>query len=228
MWIKICANTNLNDALLAAELGASAVGFVFAPSPRQITPAEVRSFGQELPEVVERIGVFQTQVAQDIIRTVETANLTGIQLHGNFDIGLIQTLGQSLADRISITQTLHWSDLPGNLSPLELLREQLRAVRREPWVSRILVDSQIGTARGGTGVPYDWNSASALRGDLGHLKLIVAGGLRPENVGDAIRILSPWGVDVASGVERSPGEKNSEKVAAFIRNASVTPCQEQA
>lgn len=227
MWIKICANTNLEDTLLAAAAGANAVGFVFAPSPRQITPALVRSISHKLPEIVERIGVFQTQVADDVIQTVESANLTGVQLHGNFDIRLIQKLGRSLTDRISITQTLHWNDVPGSLSPLELLKEQLRAIRREPWVSRVLVDSQTGTAKGGTGVTYDWTSAKGIREDLGHLKLIVAGGLCPENVGDAIRILTPWGVDVASGVERAPGQKNSEKVAAFIRNASAIPCREQ-
>ncbi len=227
MWVKICANTSFDDALLAAKSGASAIGFVFAPSPRQVTPSQARTFSQGLPEEIERIGVFQTQNAQEVILAVETASLTGVQLHGNLDLQLIQTLQRRFADRISLIQTLHWSDRSGALSPFESLREQLGLVRRERSISRVLIDSQVGSVRGGSGVPFDWSSAAALREELGDVKLIIAGGLRPENVQDAIRILSPWGVDVASGVELSPGRKDPEKVTAFIKKASLRPYHER-
>ncbi len=221
MWIKVCANTNLEDARLAADLGADAVGFVFAASSRQVTPTAVGCITPHLPAAVERIGVFDSHDAAQIVRTVEQAGLTGVQLHGSLDIDLIEQLVDTFGDRISIIQVLHWDISPNAPSPSEALVEQLRWLDVHPSVQRVLVDSRIGGASGGTGLSFDWNAAAeTLRAELGDRRLIVAGGLRTENVAEAIQRLHPWGVDVATGVERSPGRKDPEKLEAFLRKAS--------
>jgi phosphoribosylanthranilate isomerase len=101
-----------------------------------------------------------------------------------------------------------------------VLARQLRGISEDGVAERVLVDSKVGAAIGGTGVTFDWDASREVLADAGAgVKLIVAGGLRPENVGDAIRRLKPWGVDVASGVELKPGSKDSVKVGDFIRNA---------
>ena len=218
MWAKVCANTNLEDALLAANLGADAVGFVFAPSSRQVTPDLVAGITSHLPPSVERIGVFDSHDSAAIVQAAREAGLTGIQLHGSLDLDLIQQIKNALGLGTIIIQTLHWdNDIP---FPLETLQRQLHTLDSRPYVQRILIDSRIGTASGGTGITFDWAAASGLFHDeLGDRQLIVAGGLRPENVGEAIRRLDPWGVDVATGVERFPGKKDPEKLKAFLGKA---------
>jgi phosphoribosylanthranilate isomerase len=216
MWIKICANTTLDDALQAARLGADAVGFVFAPSARRVTAEQVAAITPHLPGPIERIGVFATQDEDEIAGTVRRAGLSGLQLHGGFDLALSARLRARLGDGFVIVQTLHWT---ADTDAAELAR-QLREIAAAGVVDRVLVDSQVGAALGGTGVSFDWAEASEVfSADFGRLKLIVAGGLRPENVAQAIETLGPWGVDVASGVEAAPGRKDPEKLAAFIRNA---------
>ena len=221
MWIKICANTNLEDALLAAELGAHAVGFVFAPSPRRVTAAQVAAITPHLPAGIEKVGVFDTHTPDEILQTVDAAGLTGIQLHRTFDSALSHALHQALADRVTLTQTIHWDATPGAPDPAAAIERQLRLVRAESSIDRVLIDSRFGAATGGTGIPFDWQSAAdVLSAHLGDLKLIVAGGLRPDNVEEAIHRLNPWGVDVASGVELSAGKKDPQKLEAFIKKAS--------
>lgn len=220
MWIKICANTNLDDARLAADLGAQAVGFVFAPSPRQVTPAQAAAITRHLPGV-ERIGVFVTQSAEEIAQAVQEAGLTGVQLHSRLNRDLVRRLRAIFAGRITLTQVVHWDATPDAPPPGAFLREQLLAIRDEPGIERVLIDSQLGAATGGTGMNFDWNAAAdILKTELGDLKLIIAGGLRPANIAEAIQRLQPWGVDVASGVEASPGKKDPEKLEAFITKAS--------
>ncbi len=222
MWIKVCANTNPDDARLAADLGADAIGLVFAKSTRQVTPAQARTITQALPARVERIGVFDTQRADEIARAVDQASLTGAQLHGGLDLELVRRLHAAFGDRLTLTQTIHWDTAPGAPSPAVSLQHQLRQIRNEPGIDRVLVDSRAGAATGGTGIPFDWYGAvQILRAELDHLKLIVAGGLRAENVSAAIGTLSPWGVDVATGVEASPGKKDPKKLEAFIKKASL-------
>ncbi len=221
MWIKICANTNVEDALLAAKLGADALGFVFASSSRRVTPEQAGSITEQLPTDVERIGVFDTHDAEEIVRTAEQARLTGVQLHGGFDSGLIRRLADAFGSSIQITQTLHWDTAGAAPTTADALRVALRELRQEQAVERVLIDSRVGSATGGTGVPFDWKrAAQVLREELGSLRLIVAGGLNPENVAEAIRSLEPWGVDVASGVERAPGKKDPKKLEAFFTKAS--------
>ena len=219
MWVKICANTNLEDAKLASELGADAVGFVFAPSKRQMTAKQVADIVPQLPRAIEKVGVFGTHSLHEIVATVRTAGLTGVQLHGGPDLELARRLRVDLGDGVTIIQTLLWvvDGGPGNA---EEVGAQLRSVAGEPAIDRVLVDSKIGGSGGGSGVSFNWNAArDALAGSQS--RLIVAGGLRPENVADAIAELSPWGVDVASGVEAEPGRKDLDKLRRFLRNARM-------
>jgi len=216
MWIKICANTNLEDAALAAELGADAVGFVFAAGKRQVTAAQVSAITPHLPAGVERVGVFDSRDAEEIAGVVTEAGLTTVQLHGGLDEGLVGRLAERFAGRVRITQTLHW--VVGADGGAERLAEEMERVAELGVVDRVLVDSKVGG--GGTGVAFDWAAARAVfAGAPAGMRLIVAGGLRAENVAEAIAGLRPWGVDVASGVEASPGRKDPVRLARFIQNA---------
>jgi phosphoribosylanthranilate isomerase len=218
MWIKICANTNLDDAQLAAELGADAVGFVFAPSKRHVTAAQVARITPHLPDTVERIGVFPALEAEEIARTVEEAGLSAVQLHGGVSLTLQRQLHKIFGDRVKLIQTVHWQ--VDAVASAAAIAQQLSEIAAEGLVDRVLIDSKVGSATGGTGISFDWNAARATLAEAGaRLRLIVAGGLHQDNVADAILRLSPWGVDVASGVEEVPGRKSPEKLSAFIRAA---------
>jgi len=222
MWIKICANTNLEDAQLAAELGADAVGFVFGPSTRQVTAAEVARITPHLPEGLECVGVFPALEAQQIAGIAQECGLTTVQLHGGLNLELVRQLDEIFNGQVKLIQTVHWQ-VDADASNAAVVAEQLRQIDADGLIGRVLIDAKVGPALGGTGVSFDWDAARATLAEAGTgLKLIVAGGLRPENVADAIRRLNPWGVDVASGVEQSPGRKSPEKLAAFIR-ASRNP-----
>ncbi len=223
MWIKICANTNLDDAQLAAQLGADAVGFVFAPSSRRVTPAEVARITPHLPKHVERIGVFPALEAEQIARAALVAHLDTVQLHSRLDLDLLLRLHTLLPNGVKIIQTVHWAvEASGDTetgSAVEVA-SQLRSLAGGSLADRVLIDSKLGQHPGGTGIAFDWSAARAVLSEAGEdLKLIVAGGLRPQNVAEAIAGLSPWGVDVASGVEASPGRKSPERLAAFIAAA---------
>ena len=219
MWIKICANTNLEDAKLAAELGADALGFVFAPSPRRVTSAEVAKITPHLPSAVERVGVFHAVDAYEIARAVHEAGLTAVQLHSGVDFALLHRLHKLFAGQVSLIQTLHWQ-VDADAASAVIVASELRKIAADGLVDRVLIDSKVGAALGGTGVSFDWDTARIIFAEAAPgLKLIVAGGLRPENVAEAIQELNPWGVDVASGVEAVPGRKSPEKLAAFIRKA---------
>ena len=226
MWIKICGNTNLEDASLAAQLGADAVGFVFAPSPRQVTPAQVAAITPHLPAHVERVGVFHSRDAGQIASIARDAGLTAVQLHGALDEALAQQLAERFAGSIRIIQTLHWpvgnpsphdASSPAAESPAAQLTAQIERIAHLDLADRILIDSKVGAATGGTGVPFDWTAARALFSSAPNL--IVAGGLTPENVAHAIAQLSPWGVNVSSGIESSPGRKDHALLARFIQSA---------
>jgi len=219
MWIKICANTSLEDAQLAVALGADALGFVFAPSKRRVTAEQVARITPHLPSAVERVGVFHSLDADEITTTVRAAGLNAVQLHGGVDPTLARRLREIFGGEIKIIQTVHWvADADG--ANASAIAKQLDRIAREGIADRVLIDSKVGTAIGGTGVAFDWEKARVtLAQHAGDLKLIVAGGLRAENVAEAIARLAPWGVDVASGVEAEPGRKDPDKLAAFIKNS---------
>jgi phosphoribosylanthranilate isomerase len=223
MWVKICGNTNLEDAALAAQLGADAVGFVFAASKRQVTAEQVAAITPHLPASVERVGVFHSRDAEEIARNASEAGLTAVQLHGGLDEPLIEVLVKRFADQVRIIQTLHWTVDAGSPESAALLAGQIARVTAMGTVDRILIDSRVGPAGGGTGVAFDWAAAKSIfAATPGGASLIVAGGLRPENVAKAIAQLGPWGVDVSSGVEASPCRKSPKKLAQFIENARGT------
>ena len=218
MWIKICATTSLEDAQLAASLGADAVGFIFAPSPRQVTTEQVAHITQHLPEGIECVGVFPSLPAAEIAATAQESGLTAVQLHGGLSHELIRQLDSIFNGQVSLIQTVHW-DIH-SATGAATVAQHLREIAAEGIVGRVLIDSKVGAATGGTGVPFDWNAARTTLAEAAKdLKLIVAGGLRPDNVADAIQHLNPWGVDVTTGVEESPGRKSPEKLAAFLRAA---------
>jgi phosphoribosylanthranilate isomerase len=219
MWIKICANTSLDDAQLAAELGADAVGFVFASSERRVTAAEVARITPHLPEGLECVGVFPALQAKEIADAAQESGLTTVQLHGGLNLELVRQLDEIFNGQVKLIQTVHWQIDNGDVSAA-LVAQQLREIAAEGLVDRVLIDSKTSSASGGTGVTFDWDAARTTFAEAGTgLKLIVAGGLHQENVAEAIRRLNPWGIDVASGVEQSPGRKSPEKLSAFIRAA---------
>jgi phosphoribosylanthranilate isomerase len=209
LWIKVCANTSLEDARLAVEAGADAVGFVFAPSPRQVTVTEVAGIAPHLPDTVEKIGVFVDAPLDEIYATVRACGLTGVQLHSEAGPELPAKLRERLGPALRILRVVHFGARAA---------ERVAQLAQDPQVSAVLVDSRTAKAVGGTGVTFDWAAARAtVFGEAGRkLKLIAAGGLTPANVAAAIATLHPWGVDVASGVESSPGRKDAAKVAEFI------------
>jgi phosphoribosylanthranilate isomerase len=224
MWVKICGNTNLDDAALAAQLGADAVGFVFAASKRQVTPAQVAAIAPHLPHAVERVGVFDSHNADEIAGAALEAGLTAVQLHGGLDERLLERLREKLAARVRIIQTLHWA-MDGADDNRTALTTQIKRVAELGPADRVLIDSKLGAASGGTGVAFDWARArDVFAAAPSAIRLIAAGGLRPENVAGAIAQLAPWGVDVVSGVEASPGQKDPALLARFIQNArAATP-----
>lgn len=215
MWVKICGNTNLEDAAVAADLGADAVGFVFAESKRQVTAAQVAAIAPHLPPGVERVGVFCRHSADEIAETVRQAGLTAVQLHGGLDNGLSERLAEKFAGTVRMIQTLHWHvTLKDNVGHLV---RQIEHIAAAGITDRILIDSKVGAATGGTGVSFDWAAAqSVFASASAGMRLILAGGLKPDNLAQALAQLHPWGVDVASGVEESPGRKDPALVKRFI------------
>jgi phosphoribosylanthranilate isomerase len=214
MWIKICGNTSLEDARFAAESGAHAVGFVFAPSPRQVEPILVSKITPQLPPQLEKYGVFADAGFDEIVSTVAECNLTGVQIHRSSDTSLPSRLRRHFSRRISILRVLHYKDHGS------IFDQELSELGGNDALDGVLVDSSTKRAVGGTGITFNWLQArnSFLRA-APHLRLIAAGGLSPENVKQAIQTLRPWGVDVVSGVESAPGKKDPAKVQAFIRSA---------
>lgn len=216
MWIKVCANTTLEDAHLAVDAGADAVGFVFAPSPRRVTVEQVCAITPGLPAEIEKYGVFVDAGVDEIISAVESCGLTGVQLHSATP-RIAFELRQHFASKLSIIRVLHFN--------ADLL-QQLENLRTDAATDAVLVDSRTATAVGGTGIAYNWQSArTSFSREGDSLRLIAAGGLKPENVAEAILTLEPWGVDVASGVESSPGRKDPQRVREFVMRARAAAKQ---
>ncbi len=196
MFVKICGITNVKDALDAIELGADAVGFLFTESPRKISVSKASEIVKQLPANFLTIGVFRDQEAREVIDTVREVGLLGAQMHGR----------ESVAEVAEVIEHVRWvakSVIAGS-------QEALKA--DEFGTSMILVDS----AHPGTGTSYDLNLLQQIPKAL---RLILSGGLTVTNVGESIKVVSPWGVDVSSGVETSPGVKDRTKMRDFIKNA---------
>jgi phosphoribosylanthranilate isomerase len=216
LWIKVCGNTSLEDALLAVNAGADALGFVFAPSPRRVTVAQVAEIVPHLPLAVEKIGVFVDAALDEIYVTVRACGLTGVQLHSEAGPDLPQKLRERLGPQLRILRVVHFDDRAA-----ASIMEQIAVHASNPHIHAVLVDSRTATAVGGTGVAFDWELASKtlFQDTEAGKRLIAAGGLSPLNVAEAIATLHPWGVDVASGVEAAPGKKDPVKVREFVTRA---------
>jgi len=214
LWIKICGNTSLEDATLAAEAGADALGFIFAPSPRRVTREQVANIVPNLPAAVEKIGVFVDATLEEIEAIVSACRLTGVQLHFEASAGLPGQLRQRLGADLRILGVVRY---PARGSVGEML--EFASPFLDNHVDAVLVDSYSLTTRGGTGQVFDWGLAAVTLFADSRKPKVAAGGLTPENVAEAVHILKPWGVDVVSGVESALGRKDPEKVRAFMAQA---------
>jgi len=211
-WVKICGITNLEDALTAIDAGADALGFVFyEKSPRKADPEKTREITAKLPANVERVGVFVDADPEHIRAVVSEAGLTAVQLHRK---SMLRVWEDALQDMQSVGVSRFIPVVPGNLLKKGGVHIENR-IREK--IFAFMLDSPSNSAVGGTGTTFDWETTQDLVQALGSLvPVIVAGGLTPANVGAAMRILKPWGVDVASGVEAAPGKKDPQRVRAFI------------
>ena len=212
LWIKICGNTSLEDAMMAVLAGADAVGFVFAPSPRRVTVEQVAAIVPHLPASVEKIGVFVDASLDEIVAAVEACGLTGVQLHFAAAPETPAQLRARLGAEVRILRVVHFGADAA---------EQAAVIAQNPHVDAVLVDSRTTLAEGGTGVAFDWAEARLrlFQNLEARKRFIAAGGLTPANVAEAIVMLRPWGVDAVSGVEAGSGRKDPAKVRAFMTNA---------
>ncbi|MEZ2347178.1 phosphoribosylanthranilate isomerase [Terriglobus sp. RCC_193] len=220
MWVKICGNTRLEDCQRAVELGVDALGFIFAHGKRLVTAEHVRTITSQLPSHVATFGVFTQRDPEFILRTAEAAGITGIQIHGAFDAALASALRLRFpkSDAPRLIQVVHWDvDEPAELQQ-ERLRAELSALADSNLVDAALMDSRTKQGSGGTGVTFDWGAAASVVQEA-PLPVIAAGGLRPENVAEAVRVLRPWGVDISSGVESAPGVKDAARMQQFVHAA---------
>lgn len=201
MFVKICGTTSEEDGLLAVALGADAVGFIFAPSPRRVTPAVARDIASRLPAEVLTVGVFRDEAPEQVVKVVNGMGLGAAQLHG------VETPAQArwVAERVPMVIKAFAGGDPK------------LADARDYGASVVMVDAPSP----GSGQVYDWRLTDGVPPGC---KLLLAGGLDAANVAEAIAQTSAWGVDVVTGVESEPGQKDPAKLRAFITAAkAATP-----
>lgn len=195
--VKICGITNIEDALSAVELGADALGFVFAPSPRQVTHEKAKEIIKKLPPWISTVGVFVNEKPERILQM----DLDWIQLHGEESPDYCRELGRKIVKTIRVKEKSSLEKIP------------------EYSVAGILLDTYDPALSGGTGKGFNWDLAIEAK-KFGK-PIILAGGLNPENVAEAIKRVQPYGVDISSGVESSPGKKDYEKMKQFIISVQI-------
>ena len=199
-WVKICGITSVEDARAAASAGADAVGLVFAGTKRRLSPRDAGTIVRMLPARIQTVGVFMDEDPETLRRLARELGLDFVQLHGSESPETCDGLPVKTIKRFPV----------GPADSRETVEQRMNRYR----VFASLLDPGAGD-----GVPFDWTVAQGLSG-----RLIVAGGLTPDNVGSAVRTLNPFGVDVSSGVESGPGKKDPAKMRRFIeevRCASV-------
>ena len=198
MFLKVCGITRLTDALHATQHGATALGFVFWPhSPRYVTPERAAEIIAELPATTMAVGVFVNEAVDGIRSVVAKTGISAVQLHGDETADYAEALGWPVLRSVTVDD----ADATCASWPVD---------------TTFLLDAADPVRRGGTGDTVDWREAADVA--RAH-RIVLAGGLTPANVGDAIAIVRPFGVDVSSGVEEAPGVKNFDKVARFLENA---------
>ena len=233
MFVKICGTTNLVDAELAVELGAGAVGFIFAPSKRRVTVEEAAAMTRFLPLNVERVGVFTEMDIGEIARTVRAAGLGAVQMHWAYDADRIAALREALGAAVKLWQVVGVEVEPADEeAAARVFVRHLRAAMLDARLSVVLLDTVKGGASGGMGKAFSWwgvqstlkAARMAARQDeetRGEVlpRIVLAGGLTAENVREAMAAIRPSGVDVVSGVEARPGVKSEERMRAFLEAA---------
>ena len=198
--VKICGITNLEDALTAVEAGADALGFVFyAASPRHIFPEQATRIISQLPPFVQTVGLFVNEEATAVNEVAALCRLDLVQLHGDESADYCQQISRRVLKAFRVR----------SLTCLDPIKDYR--------VAGYLLDTFSPSFYGGTGTSFNWEIAT--EAVKRHQRIILAGGLTPDNVAEAIRQVGPYGVDVSSGVEAGPGKKDREKVREFIRNA---------
>jgi len=204
--VKFCGMTRAEDVLEGARLGASFVGVIFAGGPRQVTVEEAESILRAAPTSVKRVGVFGSQHANEIAEVAKRLRLDVVQLHVGADAKRVADVRMHFGGEVWSVVSVEGSALPSGLAALFATADA------------VLLDSRVRGKLGGTGVPVPWSEiATALekaRGNVG--RLVLAGGLRPENVAEAIDALHPDVVDVSSGIEVSPGRKDHTRMRSFM------------
>ncbi len=201
--VKICGITRLSDAEKAVELGADALGFVFAKSPRQITPQKARRITQKISPFVKTVGVFVNENPAKILEIRDFCHLDLIQLHGNEPVSHCVELG---------TEVIKAFRIQGEASLLEIpdFRDHVRA---------ILLDTYQKGSNGGTGKIFDWRLAVKAK-ETG-IPVVLSGGLGPRNIEKALAEVHPFAVDISSGIEESPGAKNHEQMRILMDRISA-------
>jgi phosphoribosylanthranilate isomerase len=200
--VKVCGITNAEDALAAVELGADALGFVFAPSPRQVTRQQVADIVAKLPPFVCKVGVFADSSLQEVAETLQSCGLDLAQLHGSESPGFCQAL------------------FPRVIKAFRVKDESVLDLLPRYKASAYLLDSYHEALKGGTGQSFNWEIARKARR---YGRIVLSGGLTPENVRQAITEVQPFAIDVSSGVESRPGVKDHAKLRAFLEAAKSTP-----
>ncbi len=210
IWVKICATTNLPDAQASLAAGADALGFIFAPSSRQIGIEQAAEIISSLTDDIDRIGVFVNQTPAQVAEVAKQAGLTGVQLHGDEPADQMEQYRRAVGQR-KIIKTLQAREL---LNSPDTLNGYLQS---RQVIDSILLDAGSPSQRGGTGQTFDWTAAAPIVARVrARMPVIIAGGLNPENVAEAIRLFAPWGVDVVSGVEREIGRKDEARLRSFV------------
>jgi phosphoribosylanthranilate isomerase len=203
--VKICGITRMEDALAAATAGADAVGFVFhARSPRAVTPAAAREMALAMPPFVSRVGLFVDAAPETVAAILDTVPLDLLQFHGDERPADCDTLGRPYLKAVPMA--------PGT--------DPVAYMDTYPHAAGFLLDSHGNGRTGGTGETFDWDRIPR---DLRHC-LVLAGGLNPENVADAVRRVRPWAVDVSTGVEARPGIKDPARMQAFVDEVKRVDC----
>lgn len=199
--VKICGMTNLKDVKVAVDGGVDAVGFIFyKKSPRSVTMQAVRKIVLELPPFVDSVGVFVNETAEQINKIADRCNLDRVQLHGNESPTFCKKI------RRRVIKAIRVKDI-----------QSLKKLSDYP-VSSFLLDTFSEDQYGGTGRVFDWNLAYPAKK---YGPIILAGGLTPNNVRQAIQRIQPYGVDVCSGVESQPGIKDHKKMQIFLKNVKA-------
>jgi len=237
-WVKICGITNLEDALTAVDAGADAVGFVFyEKSPRNVAPEKVREIIRKLPAEIEKIAVMVGGCPENYHLMFRELGLTGSQFHLRLDaVTRHQTTAHagglppgfksylSMPAEWFVEQEERARNFVQSVVSARQATQTFEATGEVPRIlNTIFLDSGSLQQPGGTGKVFDWEKARSIVGELKRtVNVVVAGGLTPTNVNEAIHLLGPWGVDVSSGVEALPGKKDPQKVRAFVEAARRT------